>query len=204
MNTIHNIEKQAVTSVPIHQVLADRWSPRAFEKKSIDDLTLRSLLEAARWAPSAMNEQPWRFLYAHRGEPAFDQILETFAESNKIWAQNAATLMITLAKRSYTVSGQHNRSAQYDLGQAVAHLSVQATHLGIGVHQIGGFYPEKARQLFEVSEDYEVVTGLVLGYFGSPDSLPPPLQQRELAPRKRKELQEISFHADLTLLKSSN
>jgi nitroreductase len=115
MTTINSISKQATTSVPIHELLADRWSPRAFEDKSIDDHTLKSLLEAARWAPSAMNEQPWRFLYAHRGEVAFDQILETFAESNKIWAKHAAALMLTLVKRTYSASGQPNRSAHYDL-----------------------------------------------------------------------------------------
>lgn len=204
MTTTHPIEKQAVTSVPIHELLADRWSPRAFENRFIDNQELKSLLEAARWAPSSMNEQPWRFLYAHRGEQAFDLILETFAESNKSWAQHAAMLMLTLVKQSYTANGQPNRSAHYDLGLAVANLSIQATHLGIGVHQIGGFSSEKARQLFDVPEDYEVVTGLVLGYFGSPESLPPTLMQRELAPRRRKELNEISFHADLSPLKSSN
>ncbi len=187
------MQKIAITSHPIHDLIARRWSPRAFEDRLIDQDEINSLIEAARWSPSAVNEQPWRFIYAHRGEHAFDLILNTFTDSNKVWAASAPLLMLTLVKKTYS-NGNPNRSAHHDVGLAVANLSLQATHLRIGVHQIGGFSPAKAAESFNIPSDYEVVTGLVLGYFGSPDSLPDHLRERELATRKRKELHEIAFH----------
>lgn len=188
------IQKIAITSHPVHPLIAHRWSPRAFEDRPIGQDEINSLIEAARWAPSSVNEQPWRFIYAHRGENAFDLILSTFSDSNKVWAASAPLLILTLVKKTHSMNGNPNRSAHHDLGLAVANLSLQATHLGIGVHQIGGFSPAKAKESFNIPDDYEVVTGLVLGYFGSPDRLPDHLRERELAPRKRKELHEIAFH----------
>jgi nitroreductase len=190
-------KKVAVTSAPIHDVLRNRWSPRAFDGRPVGPEKVRSLLEAARWASSSYNAQPWRFIVGTGDDPAtFKRILDTLIEVNRSWAKNASVLILTVAKLKFDHNGEPNRHALYDVGQAAANLATQATDLGLGVHQMAGFSPEKARELFHIPDGYEAVSALAVGYPGDPASLPDPLRERELAPRERKPLAAFVFSGD--------
>jgi len=188
------IENLADVNHPIHDLLRRRWSPRAFSDRPVELEKLRSLLEAARWAPSSYNEQPWSFIVAIKENPAeYERLLSCLVEGNIRWAQHAPVLMLAVARLHFERNGQPNRHAHYDVGQAVAHLTVQATALGLYVHQMAGFHVEKARELFSIPEGYEPMTAIALGYIGEPDALPEKLREREQAPRTRKSLDEFVF-----------
>jgi nitroreductase len=188
------MEKPAVTHYPIHELLRRRWSPRAFSSRPVEPDSLRSLFEAARWAPSSFNEQPWSFILATKDDPVeFGRLLSCLVEGNIQWAQHAPVLMVSVARLSFEEDGKPNRHAFHDVGQAAANLTVQATVLGLMVHQMAGILPEKVRALYGVPEQYEPVAGIALGYPGDPQSLPEGLRQRELAPRERKPLTEFVF-----------
>ncbi len=180
--------------VAVHELIRERWSPRAFADRPVADEVLRSLLEAARWAPSSLNEQPWSFIVAPRGDgPAYERLLSTLAEGNARWARRAPVLILSVAKQNFDRNGNPNRHAFHDLGLAVANLVFQATALGLGVHQMAGFDAEKARGLFEIPPGHEPCAVIALGYLGTPESLPEPLRARERAPRRRKPLEEFVF-----------
>jgi nitroreductase len=188
------VEKPAKTQFPIHDLLRRRWSPRAFSNRMVEPDSLRSLLEAARWAPSSYNEQPWSFIVATKQDPAeHDRLLSCLVEGNIEWAQHAPVLMVSVARLTFEDDGKPNRHAFHDVGQAVANLIVQATALGLVVHQMAGIHPEKIRELYRLPEGYEPVAGIALGYPGDPEALPERLRQRELAPRERKPLTEFVF-----------
>ncbi|TAL12513.1 MAG: nitroreductase [Nitrospirae bacterium] len=188
------MEKPADTRHPIHDLLKRRWSPRAFSDRPVEPDTLRSLLEAARWAPSSSNEQPWNFLVATKDDQAeFSRLLSCLMEGNILWAQRAPVLMVSVARMSFEEGGEPNRHAYYDVGQAVADLSVQATALGLFVHQMAGFHPDKVRELYGVPKEFEPVAMIALGYPGDPESLPEKFRTREVAPRGRKPLAEFVF-----------
>ena len=188
------MEKPAETQYPIHDLLKRRWSPRAFSDRPVEPDRLRSLLEAARWAPSSSNEQPWSFLVATKDEQAeYGRLLSCLVEGNSLWAQRAPMLMVSVARMSFEEGGEPNRHAYYDVGQAVADLSVQATALGLMVHQMAGFHPDKVRELYGVPKEFEPVAAIALGYPGDPQSLPEKLKQRELAPRERKPIAQFVF-----------
>lgn len=188
------MEKPATTQYPIHDLLKRRWSPRAFSDRPVEADALRSLLEAARWAPSSYNEQPWSFLAAAKQEPAeYARLLSCLVEGNIQWAQHAPVLMISVARLAFEENGKPNRHAFHDVGQAVGDLTVQATALGLVVHQMAGFHPDKVRELYGVPEQFEPVAGIALGYPGDPRSLPEKLREREAAPRERKPLTEFVF-----------
>ncbi len=186
------MQKLATTEFPILDVLKERWSPRAYANKPLEADKLWSLLEAARWSPSAANEQPWAFLVALKGEPTFDKLAATLSGSNQQWAPNASALILSIAKLTRS-NGAPNRHAYYDVGQAVAHLSVQAGAMGLSVRQMGGFDAAKTRELFAIPEGYDPVTILAVGYFGELDQLADDLRERELSERKRKPLSEMVF-----------
>lgn len=185
--------KTAETDYNVLDLIKQRWSPRAFDSKPIDQHILNTLFEAMRWAASAMNEQPWRAIYAHKGEAAHDKIVEALMEGNQPWARNAPVLMVTLVKKTFNKNGAINSSAHHDLGLAIGNLSIQATQEGISLHQMGGVFHNKLQELFEIPEDYESVTVIALGYLGNPDSLPEALKARELAKRTRKPIEEFAF-----------
>jgi nitroreductase len=188
------VEKPAKTQYPIHELLRRRWSPRAFSNRMVEPDSLRSLLEATRWAPSSYNEQPWSFLVATKQDPAeHARLLSCLVEGNIQWAQHAPVLMVSVARLAFEENGKPNRHAFHDVGQAVANLIVQATALGLVVHQMAGIHPEKIRELYRLPEGYEPVAGIALGYPGDPETLPERLRQRELAPRERKPLPEFVF-----------
>ena len=187
--------KPADTQHPIHDLLARRWSPRAFADRPVAPDVLRSLWEAARWAPSSANQQPWNFLVATRDDrQEFDRMLECLVEGNQVWAKDAPVLMISVAAR-LDRDKDPNAHAWYDVGQAVMSLSVQATAMGLVVHQMAGILPDKIRELYQVPDSHEPVTGLALGYPGTPEQLSDKLRQRETAPRTRKPISEFIFAA---------
>jgi nitroreductase len=184
--------RTADVSAPLLPALAERWSPRSFDPAvGIDDLTLRSALEAARWSPSANNSQPWRFIVARRGTEAFATIVEHLAGFNKLWASSAAVLIVAAAE-VVDEDGNERRWAVYDLGQAVAHLTIQAHHDGLHAHQMGGFDAEALRTAFGLDERYVPTSVTALGVLGDPEALPEPLRSREGAPRARRALDEIA------------
>jgi nitroreductase len=180
------------TQPDIHDLLKNRWSPRAYADRPIEEAKLVSLFEAARWAPSAGNKQPWAFIVVKQDDPVHDSLVEAMAGHNTAWAGHAPVIVAAIANLEYK-PGMANPYALYDLGQSVAHLTVQAAALGLHVHQIAGFDKAKAQELLNVPEGYEVVTLATIGYVGMPEQLPDELRQREVAPRQRKALNEFVY-----------
>lgn len=181
----------------IHPLLQRRWSPRAFSAQPVAEETLLTLLEAARWAASAMNEQPWRFIYATQADrKRFSKLVDCLAESNQAWAAKAPVLILTLVKTRFSGSDRPNKWAPHDLGLAIGNLTAQASALDLYVHNMGGFSVEKARELFGLPADVEPVTMIAVGYLGDPEQLPEPVRQRELAQQQRKPLEELILNGD--------
>jgi nitroreductase len=188
------LKKTATTSAPIHSLIGERWSPRAFASRPVEAEKLRSLFEAARWAASSFNGQPWNFIVATKDHPEdYKRVLDCFIEFNQGWAKNAPVLALSVAKLKFEHNGEPNRHAFHDVGQAVATLQLQAEALGLAVHQMAGIMPEKARELFAIPEGYEAVAGIAIGYPGEAHTLPDQLKERELAPRERKALDSFVF-----------
>lgn len=184
------IDRTAPTEHPVLDVLAGRWSPRAYDaQNSIDEAKLSTALEAARWSPSANNSQPWRFIVARRGTALHAQVVDALVGFNQTWARNAAVLVVAVAETA-TADGTAISHAQYDLGQAVAHFSVQAHHDGLVVHQMSGFDPEAVREFADLEERFVPTTVFAVGEFGDVSTLPEVLQEREVAPRVRRPIDE--------------
>jgi nitroreductase len=188
------MEKPAPADHPIHDIIRNRWSPRAFGDRSIPSSELAAIFEAARWAPSAFNDQPWYFLVAARDEPQeFERMLECLVEGNRIWAKGAAALAISVARTTYAHNGSTYRHAYYDTAQAVAALTFQATALGMRVHQMAGFDVEETKIKYGLPEGHDPVTAIALGYPGDAGTLPEKLRRAELAERTRRPLRETVF-----------
>jgi len=188
------LDKAAVTDHPIQELLARRWSPYVFADRPVAKADLQSLFEAARWAASSYNEQPWRYIVATREEPEqFQRLLGCLVEGNQAWAKSAPVLALGVVSLKFARNGQDNRAAIHDLGLASGNLVVEATVRGLVVHQMIGIYPEKARETYGIPEGCEAWTALAIGYQGDPASLPEGLRDRDLAPRTRKPLREIVF-----------
>lgn len=186
--------KTAITDHPIHEILAKRWSPRAFTAQPVSAEDLRSILEAARWAASSYNEQPWRYIIATQSQPdEFARLLDCLVPANQVWAKNAQVLMLGVVKDTFTQTDTPNRVALHDLGAASASLTFEATARGLAVHQMGGILPDKARELFAIPEGFQAVTGIAIGYEGDPETLPENMREFEAAARMRKPLREIVF-----------
>lgn len=187
-------EKPAKTAHPIHELLQQRWSPRAFGDRPVESQKLLNLFEAARWAASSFNAQPWYYIVATKDDSEnYKKILDCFVEFNQGWAKNAPVLAISVAGHKFPHNGEPNRHAFHDVGQATANLAIEATHLGLAVHQMAGIDPEKARKIFGIPEGYEPVAGIAIGYPGDASSLPDQLREREKAPRERKALDSFLF-----------
>jgi nitroreductase len=188
------LKKPAETSTPIHDIIRNRWSPRAFASRPVEAEKLRSLFEAARWAASSFNAQPWHFIVATRDDPEnFRKVLDCFVEFNQGWAKDAPVLVLSVAALKMDQSKDPNRHAFHDVGQAAANLALQATAIGLEIHQMAGILPDKARQIFGIPEGYEAVAGIAIGYPGDPAALPAQLKEREIAPRTRKPLDSFVF-----------
>ena len=178
------MRKTATTAVPVHPLLAERWSPRGFDPRhQVSDDQVTALLEAARWAPSAGNSQPWRFLVAHRGEQAHTQLFGALAPGNQAWAHAASALVLVAARTA--ADGTPQPWALYDTGQAVASLVTQAQAHGLSVHQIGGFDSDAVRTEFALDPELTPVVVLALGRADPDAELPGHLAAREAAPRTR-------------------
>jgi len=186
------MQKPAPSDFPVHDLIRERWSPRAFADKSIPQDVLRSIFEAARWAPSSNNEQPWAYIVVTNDDKEdFEKTLSVLVEFNAGWAKSAPVLALAVARLTFAKNNTPNRNAQYDTGAASALLSVEATAQGLAVHQMAGFDPEKARQVFGIPPGWEPIAALAIGYPGDPASLPPHLKDREIAPRTRKPIAEF-------------
>jgi nitroreductase len=188
-------QKIAATSVPLHPLLAQRWSPRGLDSAhELDQRSVQALLEAARWAPSANNSQPWRFLVAHRGEEAYTRLLGILAPGNRSWA-HAASALVLVAAQTVDDTGRTRPWALFDTGQAVAALSVQAEAEGLSVHQMGGFDADAARHEFDLDTGLTPLVVIAVGRRDPDAALPEPLAARERAPRSREPLDALMLTA---------
>jgi len=180
----------------IDPLLHDRWSPRAFDAEhTIDDTQLASLIEAARWAPSAGNTQPWGFIVGVRGDATFTAFYETLARGNQSWVHRASAVILTVRQ---VASGPDRELAfgdyaLYDLGQAAAHLSLQAHALGLHAHQFAGFDHAAAQDRFAIPAHWAATTGIAIGRIASPDVLDASTREKELRPRTRRPVHEFTF-----------
>ena len=188
------MEKLAPIDYPIEEILRRRWSPRAFSDRSVETGKLVSLFEAARWAASSFNEQPWSFIVATKEKPeAYATLLSCLTEKNQQWARLAPVLMVSVAKLNFEKTGKPNRHAFHDVGMAVGNLLVQATALGLFVHQMAGFSVDKVRTAYAVPPDFEPVAALAVGYPADVDVLPEAFREQELGPRTRKPITSFVF-----------
>lgn len=179
------MNKPAPTDHPVHDLIRDRWSPRAFGTGEVTQAQLDSLIEAARWAASSYNGQPWRYVVGTEGSDNYRKIFDCLVPFNQGWAQAAPVLMLAVAKLQFD-DGRDNGHAVYDTGQATAQLALQATDLGLRVHQMAGFDADKARAAFDMPDGFQPIAALAVGQPGDPSSLPNDLQGGENAPRERK------------------
>jgi len=190
--------KHASPDHDIHDLVARRWSPRAFDAtKPVARTELMKLFEAARWAPSSFNAQPWRFIVIDREEhgDAWQRLLGTLSQRNQSWAVAAPVLVVIAVRTTFEQTGTPNALAWYDAGQAVATMSLQATALGLGLRQMEGFDPARAKVELAVPDGYELPAVIAIGYAGDPDTLPhEPHREAERQPRRRKKVEEfVSF-----------
>lgn len=188
------MEKPAESQYPLHDLLRRRWSPRAFDERPIESEKVQSLFEAARWAPSSSNEQPWRFLAAAKEMPEdYDRLLACLLEGNRKWAFRAPLLIMSIAGLNFEDDAKANRHALHDTGLAAENLVLQAVALGLVAHQMAGFDVEKARSTCQIPPGYEPVAMIAVGYPGDPSLLPEYLREREMKPRARKPIGEFVF-----------
>ena len=191
------MSKEATPDHPVHRFISARWSPYAFSPRLIPREDLLSIFEAARWAASSFNEQPWRYLVASRDRKEdFERILSCLLEGNQAWAREVPTLALGCIRTSFTHNGRFNRVAQHDLGLASATLTFEATSRGVHVHQMAGIRPEKAREVFSIPDGFEAVTALALGYRAESGAAAPELRARDGGSRTRRPQGEFVFGAE--------
>ena len=188
--------KHAKTDHPIQDFVARRWSPYGFADRDVSEEDLRALFEAARWAASSFNEQPWSYIVATRAqEEAFARLLSCLVEANQSWAKAAPVLALGVATLNFKRNGKPNRVALHDLGLATGNLVAEATARGLAVHQMGGILPDRAREIYAIPEGSEAVTGIAIGYAGDPEAFSEEIRKRDLAPRERKPQRDFVFGA---------
>jgi len=194
------VGKPTPTEYPVHELIVRRWSPRAFAATPVEEEKLRRIFEAARWAPSSSNVQPWRFLVTRNGETRFTELHGLLSKGNQPWTENVPVLFLSVTDTMFPAKGdkpaRDNPTAKHDLGLALANLLLQATDLGLHAHPMAGFDREGAREAFGIPAPYEPVTVTAVGYLADPSTLPEDLRARETAPRSRKSLREIVFEGD--------
>jgi nitroreductase len=194
MNLTYMNPKKATTDHPINSLLTERWSPYAFDARPVSEADLQSLFEAARWAASSNNEQPWSFIMATSdNSEEFSKLLSCLVEPNQAWAKAAPVLVLNVTTLKYSSNNKDNRAAVHDLGLCVGNLLVEATVRGLSVHQMIGILPDKARELYQIPAHSEAWTAMAIGYQGDPSELPDSLKQRDLSPRRRKPLSQFVF-----------
>jgi nitroreductase len=176
----------------LHSLITERYSPVIFSTKQVEEEKLRLLFDAARWAPSSYNEQPWRFIVGVKDQGEnYENILDSLVEANQYWAKYAPVLALSFAKKNSTVKDKPNRFAQYDTGMAVGNLLAQATSMGLYVHQMGGYSREKVIKAFNIEDEFEPMAAMAIGYKGDIELFPDDLKERELKKRVRKPLDDI-------------
>ena len=186
--------KLATPEHPIHALVAERFSPYAYADRPVSSEDLRSLFEAARWAPSSYNEQPWRYLVARQEDgERYEKLLSCLVEPNQAWAKAAPVLAIGIVQRRFARNDKPNPAAEHDLGLASATLTLEATARGLAVHQMIGILPDRVRELFALPDDADALTGLAIGYRAAADDAPEPFAERDLAPRTRRAVGEFVF-----------
>ena len=183
--------KQVDTTHDIHPLLKKRWSPRAFADQDIPEEILNELFEAARWAASSMNEQPWQYVYARKGTQSFDELIQRVMPGNQVWAKEAPVILVALKRTTFERNGKPNPGANHDLGMANAQLVLQAAHRDIYVHMMGGFFRDQMNEYLQLEENVESAVVMALGYMGEVDQLEEPYKSRETAPRTRKPISEF-------------
>ncbi|MCK0188376.1 nitroreductase family protein [Arenibacter sp. F20364] len=187
------LENIADSDYEIFALLKQRYSPRIFKDRKVTEQHLHQLFEAVRWAPSSNNLQPWRFLYAEKGSEAYEKIVDNLTESNKTWAKNAPLLMLT-AFHKKTDQGKENFHALHDLGLGLGGMTVQAQYMGIAMHHMAGLDHKKAQQVFNIPEEFHIVSAVAIGYYGGElDDLPQKLQKKEIRERRRMPQNEFAF-----------
>lgn len=189
-------ERRAITSVPIHDLLARRWSPRAFDAgRPVSREHLTALLEAGRWAPSCNGDEPWRYLIWDRARDpeGWQKAFDCLSENNRKWVKNVPLLMLSCAGSFFQHNGRPNRWTQHDTGAASVSMALQAVALGLALHQMGGFDAEKARAAFDIPAEYTPMAMIAVGYQAEPDILDEETRAKELRPRARKPLAERFF-----------
>ncbi len=197
MKTIEEIEqiKRAPAETGVETLILKRWSPRAFADRALDPDDLRKLFEAARWAASSYNEQPWRFLVGIKGDEAYEKIFASLISFNQGWAKSAPVLVLSAAKKTFTGNGSANAYGLHDTGAATANLMLQAIALGIHTHSMAGFDADAVRAAFAIPDDFEVGAVTAIGYLGDSATLPDQQRQMEESARSRKPLTEFVFKA---------
>ena len=188
--------KHAKSEHPIQDFIAKRWSPYGFADRDVSEADLHSLFEAARWAASSFNEQPWSYIVATRAqEVEFGRLLSCLVEANQGWAKAAPVLALGVATLNFKRNSKPNRVAIHDLGLATGNLVAEATVRGLWVHQMGGILPDRAREIYDIPEGSEAVTGIAIGYAGNPEAFPEEIRERDFAPRERKPQRNFVFGA---------
>jgi nitroreductase len=183
---IAQMQKSNQIEYPVTDLIEQRRSRRAYSPQPIETEKINSLFEAARWAPSSMNEQPWAYIYATQDQPElWNKLLDTLNESNRVWAKHAPLFILSMARKTLIRNGAVNGAARYDVGAANAFLSMQATHLGLNVHQMGGYDRQKAIENLNIPETHEPMVIMAVGYLGDSENLSENLKNREDAPRER-------------------
>lgn len=186
------INKTAVTTNPVLEVIKQRWSPRSFKKQAISQTDLNTILEAASWAFSANNMQPWNYIYAHNNDASFENLVKCLMPGNLLWAKNASVLMAAIINKN-SPTGNLNKAATHDMGAANATLALQAQSMGISAHVMGGFDATITNEILKINtNEQEVLVFVALGYADSADKLDEPFKTRELTPRTRKFPEEFS------------
>lgn len=194
-HTQEDIEKlkRAPATAAVIEEIVKRWSPRAFADKAVRAEDLKTIFEAAHWAASSFNEQPWRFLVGRKGDGTYEKIFESLVEFNQTWAKSAPVLVLSAGKMTFSHNGSPDYYGLHDTGAATAYLTLQASALGLHAHSMGGFDHKKARELFGIPEDYAIGAVTALGYLGDAEALPDSLKEQELAARTRKPLGQVVF-----------
>jgi nitroreductase len=189
--------KHADIDHPVQEGIRKRWSPYVFADRDVPASDLRSLFEAARWAASSFNEQPWRYIVARKTDPeAFARLLSCLAPGNQEWAKEAPVLALGVIRTRFTRNEKPNRVALHDLGAASAQLTMEATHRGLSVHQMAGIDPDRARSLYGVPEEFLVATALAIGHAGKEEAADSKFRDRDRAPRRRRPLRDSVFQED--------
>lgn len=192
-NSLEHI-KHAPASTGVEEIILKRWSPRAFSSKPVSDADLTRIFLAASWAASSSNEQPWRFVLGRNGDETFQKIFSALAEPNQAWVQHAPVLVLSAGKKTFTSNQRHNPYCLHDTGAASANMSLEATALGLHTHGMGGFDHQKAREVLNIPDDFEIGACWAIGYLGDPEILTIEYQKRgESEPRTRKPLGEFLF-----------